>query len=106
MRAIIVGRGKLKTELENFIYENNLKKNKNSKFLENPYPIIKETDIFILTSKYEGLPNVLLESLSLNKFVISSDCQTGPKEILLFGKGGLLFQVGDFKELSEKIFFL
>ena len=47
----------------------------------------------------------MLESLSLNKFVISSDCQTGPKEILLFGKGGLLFQVGDFKDLSEKILF-
>ena len=104
--AIIVGRGKLKTELENFICKNNLKKKiKIVNFLENPYPIIKETDLFILTSKYEGLPNVLLESLSLNKFVISSNCQTGPKEILLFGKGGLLFQVGDFKELSERILF-
>lgn len=104
--AIIVGRGKLKIELENFIFNNELKDHvKIVNFLNNPYPIMKQTDVFILTSKYEGLPNVLLESLSLNKFVISSDCQTGPKEILMFGKGGLLFKVGDYKSLSKKILF-
>jgi len=56
-----------------------------------------------LTSKFEGLPNVLLESVALRKFVISSNCHTGPKEILLNGRGGLLFKVGDYKELASKI---
>ena len=59
--------------------------------------------MFILSSKYEGLPNVLLESLILNKYVISSNCRTGPKEILLNGKGGDLFKVGDYKNLSKLI---
>ena len=58
---------------------------------------------FILTSKYEGLPNVLLEALSLNKLVISSKCSTGPKEILMNGKVGILFKVGDYKKLSKII---
>ena len=49
------------------------------------------------------MPNVLLESLVLKKFIISTDCRTGPKEILLNGKGGLLFKVGDYKALAKKI---
>ena len=64
---------------------------------------MKQTDLFVLSSKYEGLPNVLLESLVLKKFIISSDCRTGPNEILLGGKGGLLFNVGDHKQLEKKI---
>ena len=46
-----------------------------------------------------------METLVLKKFVISSNCKTGPKEILLNGKGGLLFKVGNYKELSKKIIF-
>ena len=49
------------------------------------------------------MPNVLLEAAVLKKFIISSNCQTGPKEILLNGKGGLLFKVGDYKDLANKI---
>jgi len=56
-----------------------------------------------LTSLYEGLPNVLLEALTLKKFVISSDCPTGPKEILLNGRGGYLFKIKDYKNLSNLI---
>ena len=48
-------------------------------FVDNPYPLIKQADLFILTSKFEGLPNVLLEALTLKKFIISSNCPTGPK---------------------------
>ena len=51
------------------------------------------------------MPNVLLEAIVLNKFVISSNCPTGPKEILLNGKGGLLFKVGDHIDLSNKILY-
>ena len=64
---------------------------------------MKQTNLFVLSSKFEGLPNVLLESLVLKKFIISSDCRTGPKEILLNGKGGLLFKVGDYKMLEKRI---
>ena len=59
----------------------------------------------MLSSKFEGLPNVLLESLVLNKFVISSNCSTGPSEILDNGKGGLLFQIQNPKELKNKIIY-
>ncbi len=104
--AIIIGGGILKSDLKKNI--NRLKLSKNVKiidYIKNPYPLIKQSDLFILSSKYEGLPNVLLESLVLKKFIISSNCHTGPKEILLNGKGGLLFKVGDYKDLSKKIKF-
>ena len=85
--ARIIGRGKLKNKLQKYIISNNLQNNiKIFNYKNNPYPLIKQADLFILSSQYEGLPNVILESLVLKKFVISSNCRTGPKEILLNAK--------------------
>ena len=104
--AVIIGKGKLKDSLINFINKNNLKKKiKIISFKKNPYNYIKQSDILISTSIYEGLPNVLLEALALKKFIISSDCPTGPKEILLNGKGGLIFKRQNYNQLSKKIIF-
>ena len=72
-------------------------------FQKNPYPYLLRSDIFILSSRTEGLPNVLIEALVLKKFVISTKCPTGPKEILLNGKAGLLVNVNDHIDLSNKI---
>ena len=107
--ACIVGRGKLKKKLQKYVAINDLNNFvKIIDYVDNPYPLIKQTNLFVLSSKFEGLPNVLLESLVLKKFIISSDCRTGPKEILLDGKGGFLFNVGDYKMLEKRIkyFFL
>jgi len=102
--SILIGRGVCKEKLINYTRTNKLVgKVKFISFKNNPYPYIKEADLFVLTSKYEGLPNVLLEAILLRKFIISSNCPTGPREILLNGKGGYLFPVGDYKKLSEKI---
>ena len=66
--AIIVGKGVKEEFLKNYIKENYLENNlKLENFKNNSNPIIKETDLFILSSKFEGLPNVLLESLVLKK---------------------------------------
>ena len=100
----IVGYGKKRNFLLNYINENNLyKKVKIVPYQTNPYNLIKSSDIFILTSLYEGLPNVLLEAQVLKKFIISSNCPTGPREILLNGKAGYLFKVKNYKILSKLI---
>ncbi len=105
-QARIVGRGKLKDKLNNLIFKYKLqRKVKLIEFTNNPFNYLKQSNIFILTSIYEGLPNVLLEALTLKKFIISSNCPTGPKEILLNGKGGLLFEKKNFVQLSKKILF-
>ena len=90
--------------LKNFVEENMLKRHvKFFGYTNNTDSLLKSSDLFILSSRYEGLPNVLIEAQSLNVPIISSDCQTGPKEILLSGKLGELFPVGNFKILSDKI---
>jgi glycosyltransferase involved in cell wall biosynthesis len=101
---LIMGYGANKKIMCNFIKRNKLeKKIKIVGFQKNPYPFIKKADVFVLSSLYEGLPNVLLEALTLKKFVISSDCPTGPKEILENGKYGFLFEVGNIKQLANQI---
>ena len=104
--AILVGRGKDEHKLKKYILQNNLN-NKITimEFSKNPYATIKQCELLVLSSKYEGLPNVLLEAQVLKKFIISSNCPTGPREILLDGKGGLLFDVGNYNQLSKKIIF-
>ena len=106
IRLLIMGEGDQISELNNFIKENNLYSTVKIKDrVENPFPYLIKADVFVLSSHYEGLPNVLLEAITLNKFIISSNCPTGPKEILDNGKGGLLFKVGDYNDLSKKILF-
>ena len=103
-RMIIIGQGAQKNFIKNYINDNNLsEKIKIMNFQKNPFKFIKQSDAFILTSRYEGLPNVLLEAIVLKKLIISTDCPTGPREILKNGKGGELFKVGDYFALSKKI---
>ena len=103
-KLLIMGYGANKSKISRFIKENNLHdKIKVIKFQKNPYKFLNNSDALVLTSIYEGLPNVLLEALTLKKFIISSDCPTGPKEILNYGKYGYLFRTRSIKDLERKI---
>ena len=98
---IIIGKGNNKKLLHSFIFENKLQdKVKLLGYTNNPFPYIQKSNLVILTSKFEGLPNILLEAQYLKKYIISTNCPTGPKEILLNGKAGNLIKVGDYKNLS------
>jgi glycosyltransferase involved in cell wall biosynthesis len=101
----IIGRGYLESKLKNYISRNNLYKYiKIITECSKPYGYIKNSDIFILTSKFEGLPNVLLEAMTLKKYIISTACPTGPKEILNNGKYGHLVKIGDYKSIANLLF--
>ena len=103
-KLLIIGRGNEETRLKIFIDKNKITKFvKIVPFQKNPYKFIIKADLFILTSKFEGLPNVLLEAQSLKKYIISTNCPTGPKEILLNGRLGDLVKVQDYKKLASKI---
>lgn len=71
--------------------------------VKNPYPWIKKAKMLVHSSRFEGLPTVLLEGLILDKIIISSDCPTGPREILENGEIGYLYSVGDYRKLGELI---
>ena len=103
-KLLLIGNGSKEESIKAFIKNNNLKKSiKIIKNIKNPFPYILKSNLVLLSSIYEGLPNILLESIVLKRFIISSNCPTGPAEILSYGKGGFLFKVGDFNELYNKI---
>ncbi len=72
-------------------------------YLENPYPYIKQADLLVLSSDYEGFGNVLVEALALGTSVVSTDCPSGPNEILIGDLSKNLVPVGDVKTLSQVI---
>ena len=82
-RLFILGEGDLRGELESLIQKLDLSENV---FLlggqENVFPFLKNSDCFVFTSLWEGLPLSLIEALTMNIPVISADCKTGPREVL------------------------
>ena len=103
-KLYIAGVGDQKERLENLVKSYQLEKE--IVFLglqKNPYIWMKNARFFVHSSYREGLPTVVIEGLITNGMVISSDCPTGPKEILEEGKSGILFPVGDKNKLAEEI---
>ncbi|WP_288304948.1 glycosyltransferase [uncultured Fusobacterium sp.] len=71
---------------------------------DNPYIWMKNSKLFILSSKYEGFPTVLIEALILDIPIVTSNCPTGPKEILENNPLGTLVEVGNIKEFKMSIY--
>ena len=98
MRAelIIVGDGPLKDQIMQRISDNGLSDVIHlTGFINNPLPYIRAADILVLSSLYEGLGNVLVESMACGTQVIATDCPSGPAEILDNGRYGQLVPVKD-----------
>jgi len=74
-------------------------------FVDNPYQYIKNSNLFVLSSLWEGLPTVLIEALYLGVPIISTDCPSGPKEILKNGRWGTLIPMKDADALTTAIVF-
>lgn len=72
-------------------------------FVRNPYAYMKKADVFVLSSKWEGFGNVLLEAMACGTQVVSTNCPSGPAEILENGKYGRLVPVGDVEALVKAI---
>jgi glycosyltransferase involved in cell wall biosynthesis len=66
----------------------------------------KDADIFVLSSRYEGFPNVLLEAMASGCACVAFDCNTGPKDIIKHEKNGLLIEPENTYVLSEAILLL
>ncbi len=106
-RLFIIGEGPLRAKLMKSIKDKQLE---NKVILlgtkKNPYKYLSKADIFVLSSLHEGLPTVLIEALVCNLPIVSTDCETGPKEILANGKYGILTNVADSSDLGEKMIYL
>lgn len=104
VRLVILGEGEKRSYLEKLIHDMGLDNDvKILGFVENPYSYMKRASVFVLSSKREGLPTVLVEALACGTPVISTDCYSGPREILQNGKLGKLVPVGDVDALANEI---
>ncbi|MEO0827244.1 MAG: glycosyltransferase [Cyanobacteria bacterium J06635_15] len=72
-------------------------------FVENPYAYMARADVFALSSIYEGFGNVVAEAIATGTAVVSTDCESGPAEILDHGRYGKLAPVGDVRALAAAI---
>jgi glycosyltransferase involved in cell wall biosynthesis len=103
-RLIILGEGEERPTLEELIDEMTLNDDVSLPgFIDNPYPFLRLASVFVLSSRWEGLPGVLIEALSCGTPLISTDCPSGPREILADGKYGTLIPVGDEKAAAQAI---
>ena len=109
VKLVILGEGEERKNLEKLIAKYDLK----SQVLlfgkvDNPFIYMKYAKFFILSSRYEGFANVLLEALACKIPIIAADCKTGPSEIIESEENGLLVPVEDEEALKlamEKLFY-
>ena len=103
-RLAIFGQGTQKSEIEALVHELGLEEDVVFLgFVKNPYAYITKSAMLALSSAWEALPTFVIETMALGIPVVSTNCPTGPAEILDNGKYGDLVPVGDYKAMAEAI---
>jgi glycosyltransferase involved in cell wall biosynthesis len=101
-RLVILGDGVLRSQLEALAAELGVADDVSLPgFTPNPYAYMAGAQLFVLSSVWEGSPNVLTEALALGVPVVSTDCPSGPREILNRGEYGTLVPMGDATALAQ-----
>lgn len=104
VRVIVLGEGEKRTELE--AYAKKLGIHNNVAFLgfqKNPFKFMANSDLFVSSSLWEGFSNVLIEAMTCGIPVISTNCPSGPNEIITHEANGLLVPVNDKNAMAEAI---
>ncbi|MDX8047127.1 glycosyltransferase [Gracilibacillus sp. S3-1-1] len=103
-RLIIMGKGELEDKLLNLCRKLEVEEKVDFiGFKKNPYKYMRIADVFVLSSKWEGFGHVLVESMATGTPVISTNCKSGPSEIIGDNKYGLLVPVKDSNVLADNL---
>lgn len=103
-RLIILGEGEERSDLESLVQKLGLSKDVALPgFVSNPYAYMKHASLLVLSSAWEGFGNVLVEAMAAGTPVVSTNCKSGPAEILADGQYGQLVKVGDSSEMAKVI---
>lgn len=103
-RLLILGEGEERPMLEALIRKLGMEQDVSLPgFVSNPYPYMAHAALFVLSSRWEGLPTVLIEAIFLRTPVIATDCPSGPGEILANGRYGQLVPVDNPNALARAI---
>lgn len=101
-RLVILGEGELRAELEQLVVSLGIQDSVQLPgFSDNPFVWMSRVRLVVLSSRWEGLPNVLIQAMACGAAVVSTDCCSGPDEILEWGKWGTLVPVGDMEALAQ-----
>ena len=104
VRLILLGDGPQRKNICELINSLNIEEDVSMPgWVDNPYSFMANVDLFVMSSSWEGCPNVLLEALACGCSVVSTDCPSGPSEILEHGRWGRLVPVNDQTALAEAI---
>lgn len=100
----ILGEGELEEELREICKKLGLESKVTfAKFNSNPYPYYNYSDMYVLSSRWEGFPNTLLEALACGTKVVATKCKSGPLEILGNNDYGLLVKENDIEALANGV---
>ncbi len=103
-RLIILGDGEERPKLESLVRELGLQDDVSMPgFVDNPYPYMARSAVFVLSSLWEGLPTVLIEAMAVRTPVVSTDCPSGPREIAELTRGCFLVPSSDPLALGSVI---
>jgi glycosyltransferase involved in cell wall biosynthesis len=97
---IILGEGEARKSLERLAERLGVRNDVDFPgFIKNPFPYMRNCTVFVLSSRFEGLPGALIQAMACGAPVIATDCPSGPAEIIKEGSSGFLIPVGDQERL-------
>jgi len=104
VRLIILGEGDNREQLESLVRRLDLEDQVDLPgFVDNPFAYMSRASLFVLSSAWEGFGNVIVEAMACGTPIVSTDCPSGPSEILEYGKYGVLVPVGDEETMANAI---
>jgi len=104
VNLILVGEGEQRQALESLAHELDVADVVEfAGYQPDPYPFMRNADLFVLSSRWEDPGHAVIEAAALRTPIVTTDCPSGPSELIDYGRGGWLCRVDDPKDMAEKI---